>query len=144
MRAGRQRSPARPAEVGRRHRIGKAASGIGKLDLDALGQRRVQPLRERRAAVARDQRGMVGAQRRVGQQLRVQPRIQRGEQVVAVLDQRHAGRQAERAQQVQRSSAQQLRKPGVEGAQLDLATAGQHAVEQGRGQRRGGARAVRV
>ena len=106
------------------------ADRVGQLDLDATLPRGIEPLLQRGAAALRRECTVIGEQRGIGQHVGMEASHQLGAQIVEVLHQLHVRAQAEFGQQIERRSAQQLREPGVEGAHLDRAAAGQHLLVQ--------------
>ena len=121
-----------PLRRGARHAGFECAGRVGELDLDAFLQRGVQPLAQLRAPAQQHLRVEVGTRGQVGDDRRMKTPIHLGQVFVQVFDQIHVGLQSQLGQHVHRRGAQQLREPGVEGANLDRATARQHALVQPR------------
>ena len=80
--------------------------------------------------MALDQGAEVGIQGRVTRHRRVETLHQGRAQRAGVLDQGHAGLQAQAVEQVARGGTQQLREPGVEGVDRHRAAAGQQPLLQ--------------
>jgi hypothetical protein len=106
------------------------AGACREFDLGAALQRFVEPLSELEAAVAQDQHAVVAQQRGIALHGRLEAAHQRRHQVIGVFQWRHARRQTEVRQQIERRGGEQLRVPGVHCAHLDAAAAGEHAFVQ--------------
>ena len=121
-----------PLRRGTGHAGVQRARHVGKFDLDALQQGGVQPLAQLRAPAQQHLRVEVSARGRVGDDRRVKAPVDLGQVFFQVFDQGHVGLQTQLGQHVHRRGAKQLRKPGVEGANLDRAAACQHALVKSR------------
>ena len=118
----------RPDVAGRLDAAREHAGLVGELELDAPAQAASSHLRELRAAARapsarRGRRAAPGRAARAAWKARSTARPV----VVEVFDQLHVGLQAEPVEQLQRRGAQQLREPGVEGADLDRPAGREHA-----------------
>ena len=109
--------------------------GVGQLDLRALVPCRNQPFAELASAARGTDGAKVFLQSIVAQHGGVELAQDRRAVLIDVLDQRHVGLQAEPVQHLDRRRPHELRKPGVEGADLDRPAGLQKARLQSRQRR---------
>ena len=105
---------------------------VGDLELDPLATTRQRATAQLGATSARRHRRVVFAQRRIAQNARLERAHHGGTVILEVLDQLQVGSQTEPIEQRHRRDAQQLREPGVEGADLDRPAGGEDASVQRR------------
>ena len=132
-----------PALAGRLDAVFQHTRHVGQFELHPLVQHGFEPLVGLAAAALRDQPAVVRTKPGVAQDHRVKQAQHFGAVVIQVFDQIHVGLQAQLGQQLQRCGAHQLRKPGVEGADLDSPPAAQHLLVQALQRRHQGLRLVR-
>ena len=118
----------RPQRGRRRHAGLQCAGRIGKLDLDPLVPRCIEPFAHLRATPVAHQRVIVRVQHGVVQHGGMEPALNALAVLGQVVEHLHVGMQAERRQQLERRGAQQLGEPCMEGANLDPAAGREHAL----------------
>jgi hypothetical protein len=129
MREARHLAPQRRSRL---DAVVEDAGLVGRLELDAAPPCRGEPLAQLRATAPRGHRVVVLAKTRVADDACVERAKHRRAVVVELLDQLHVGRETKAIEERQRRGAQQLREPGVEGADLDRPPGGEDpAVERG-------------